>query len=108
MELFVAITRSSRTPRFTGPARRRWTMDEPSAAPAPVQPLVRRRSSLRPARVGDMLKASPSFVIRGVSHSIYANMGLRAGRPANDGAPRRRRQILQPPLGGKFRIAVSY
>ena len=32
---------SRRTPRFTGPARRRWTKPEHMCAPAPVQPLVR-------------------------------------------------------------------
>src|SRR6266542_595372 len=31
------------TIRFTGPARRRWMNHEASAAPAPVQPRVRRR-----------------------------------------------------------------
>src|SRR5206468_10506838 len=36
-----------RTPRFTGPAQRHWMNGEDSAAPAPVQPLVRRASDYK-------------------------------------------------------------
>ena len=42
--ILIAHTIGLPNARFTGPAQRHWTMDEHMCAPAPVQPLVRRRT----------------------------------------------------------------
>jgi len=88
--LAVTCSSCSRTPRFTGPALGWWTKDEHTCAPAPVQPLVGRRSQPEPPRHRGML-----FRLPGPRASAADQR--RAARPT----PPSRRRPRSLPLPGR-------